>query len=214
MIQIIPAILESTEEKFKETLARLESCEALKGDWVHIDFADNKFVQNQTIEPEVVSKFPADFKKEAHLMVSHPKEWINRLADAGFERVIFHIESEDAVDEVIDAIKDKEMEVGLAINMDTPLEKIAPFVTLIDIILVMSIVPGFQGQPFIPEALDRIRELKSKNWLVKVGIDGSVKDTNAKDIVDAGADFMTIGSYLLKGDIDENLENLWEIINV
>lgn len=213
MTQIIPAILEATEEKFKETISRLDQCESLKGNWIHIDFADNKFVQNITIEPEAVSQFPANFKKEAHLMVSHPKDWVGKCADAGFERVIFHIESEDNIDEVIDLIKEREMEVGLAINMDTPLAKIEPFVSKLDVVLVMSIVPGFQGQPFILGALDRIREIKSSDWLVKVGIDGSVKDVNAKDIIDAGVDFMTVGSFLLKGNIEENLEKLWEAIN-
>ena len=73
--------------------------------------------------------------------------------------------------------------------------------------------PGFQGQPFLPNALKKMEELKSKGWNIRVGVDGAVKDDNIKEIMDAGADFVIVGSYLLEGDIDENLENLWEKIN-
>ena len=213
MIEIIPAVLEVIEEKYGETILRLDKTVSLKDNWVHIDFADNKFVQNLTIEPEVVSRFPVSFKKEAHLMVSHPNDWIDKLAQTGFERVIFHIESEDNIGNVIESIKAKGMQVGLAINMDTPLERIEPFVSKIDTVLVMSIVPGFQGQPFIPKSLDRVRDIKTKNWSVRVGVDGSVKDVNAKEIAQSGVDFMTVGSFLLKGNIEENLEKLWEAVN-
>jgi len=209
MVQIIPAVLSRTEQQYVSDTNKLSSCEALKGNWVHIDFADNKFVQNKTIGPEIVGKFPTNFRKEAHLMVSNPKDWIDKLVDAGFERIIFHIESLDDTNRVIDYIKSKGLEVGLAIKMDTPLDYLKPYIEKIDLVLVMSIAPGFQGQPFIPQSLDRIREIKSK-WGVKIGVDGSVKDENAKFFIDTGADNLIVGSFLLKGDINENVERLWE----
>src|SRR3989344_5612978 len=158
MIQIIPAILATTEDQYSADLQKLSACEPLNGGWVHIDFADNKFVQNQTIEPNVVSKFPADFQKEAHLMVSHPKIWVDKLVDAGFKRIIFHIESKDDANEVIDHIKSKGLEVGLAIKKETPIGNLTSFIDKIDVVLVMTIVPGFQGQPFIPQTLDKVRD--------------------------------------------------------
>ena len=82
----------------------------------------------------------------------------------------------------------------------------------IDLVLIMAIVPGFQGQPFLPEALDKIRGLKQLNWPVRISVDGAVRDDNAKQIVEAGVDQLTVGSYLLKGDLDENLERLWEAV--
>lgn len=212
MVQIIPAVLGKTEEQYKADMDKLSQCEAFKNGWVHIDFTDNKFVQNKSIEPETVRKFPTNFRKEAHLMVSHPKECIDKLLDAGFERIIFHIESEDNIDEAIDYIKTKSIKVGLAIKMDTPVEKLGSYKDKIDLVLVMSIVPGFQGQPFIPEALERIKEIKSFSWPVIIGVDGSVNNQNAKDLVNAGVDNLIVGSFLLKGDIDENLERLWEAI--
>ena len=105
------------------------------------------------------------------------------------------------------------VEVGLALKNDTPVEKIEPFVSKINIVLLMSIVPGFQGQPFIPKALEKIKELKSLAWQVGIGVDGSVKNTNIREIINAGADFVIVGSYLLEDDLEENLENLWEVIN-
>lgn len=213
MVQIIPAILATSEEQYQNDLAKLSKSEALKEGWVHIDFADNKFVQNQTVEPATIEKFSSDFKKEAHLMVAHPKEWVDTLLKAGFERIIFHIESEDDPLETIENIKLKGLEVGLAINKETPIEKLQVFVGKIDVVLVMTIIPGFQGQPFIPESLDKVRLIKAKNWSVRIGVDGHVNDKNAKEIIASGVDFMIVGSYLLEGDIDEKLENIWEVIN-
>lgn len=213
MVQIIPAILATTEEQYQSDIGKLSLSGSFKNDWVHIDFADNIFVQNKTIEPEVVSKFPADFTKEAHLMVSNPKDWIEKCIDTGFKRIIIHIEAEDDAALVLDQIRAKGLEVGLAINNETPIERLEPLMSKISTVLVMSIVPGFQGQPFIMESLNKIKEIKAMNWQVRVGVDGAVKDSNIKDIISAGADFVIVGSYLLEGDIDENLEKLWEAMN-
>lgn len=211
MVQIIPAVLATSEGQYQEDILKLSSSGFLEEGWVHIDFADNKFVQNKTVKPDVILKFPANFRKEAHLMVARPMEWIDGLVEAGFERIIIHIEAED-VDKCIEYIKTKGLEVGLAINNETPIEKLQPFVDKIDVVLVMTIKPGFQGQSFIQRALNKVRDIKSKNWPVRVGVDGAVKDDNIKEIVDAGVDFVIVGSYLLEGELDENLEILWETI--
>lgn len=213
MVQIIPAILAVSENNYVKDISIIKRSHSFKDGWVHIDFADNKFVQNQTIGPEVIQKFPDDFQKEAHLMIAHPKEWVDKLITAGFKRIIFHIECNENIEEVIDYIKSKGLEVGLALNNNTPIEKLEPFVSKIDVVLVMTIVAGFQGQPFIPKALDKVYKIKSKKWPVRIGVDGAVKESNIKKIVNAGVDFVIVGSYLLTGDLDENLENLWEKIN-
>lgn len=210
MIQIIPAVLATTEEQYQKDIEKLSKAGALKESWVHLDFADNIFVPNKTITTEVIQKFPTDFPKEAHLMVSHPKEWIIQLKEAGFKRVIFHLESEDNIVEVIDLIKSQGLEVGVAIKNDTEIERLEQYIKELDVVLLMSIVPGFQGQPFIPQTLEKIKHLKSKNWTVKVGVDGAVRDSNIKEIMEAGADFVIMGSYILKGNIAENLEKVWE----
>ena len=220
MIQIIPAILSTSEEdyardvsRYKQSLLlRNKQSEFFKEGWVHIDFMDNKFVPNKSIEPSVIDKYPTNLHKEAHLMVSHPLEWIESLVKTGFERIIFHVESEDDINECIKSIKSKGLGVGLAINFETPIEKLTAFVHKIEVILVMTIKPGFQGQPFIPAALNKVKEIKSKNWPVSLGVDGHVRDENIKEVIKSGVDFVIAGSYLLKGDVDENLEILWEEI--
>ena len=113
MVQIIPAVLATNEAQYREYINRLNQVSALEGSFVHIDFADNIFVQNYTIDPVVVQKFPTNLRKEAHLMIAHPKDWIDKLAAAGFKRVIFHIECEDNIDKCIELIKTKNIEVGL-----------------------------------------------------------------------------------------------------
>lgn len=213
MIQIIPAVLPTTEEGYQADIAKLSSYDSLKDGWVHIDFMDNKFVPNQSIGAQEVKKYPNDLQKEAHLMVVHPKEWVDKLADSGFKRVLFHIECEDDIDEVIDYIKAKGMQVGLVLKNDTPLEKLEPFAQKLDVIMLMGVEPGFQGQPFIPEVIEKLKKLKSKSYPARAGIDGAVRDTNIKEIVDAGANFVIMGSYLLKGNSEENLETVWEIIH-
>ncbi|MDP3948183.1 MAG: ribulose-phosphate 3-epimerase [bacterium] len=213
MVQIIPAILDKTPEDFANHIQQLRDSASFKEGWVHIDFADNEFVQNGTIGTDVVAEVSTNLNKEAHLMVAHPLQWIDKLKEAGFKRVIFHFESKDDVGECIDNIKALGMEVGVALNIDTPIEKLEPFKDKIDLVLIMAIVPGFQGQPFLPEALNKIRDLKQLNWPIRISVDGAVRDTNAKQIIEAGIDQLTVGSYLLKGNIDENLEKLWEKIN-
>lgn len=212
MIQIIPAVLATSEEQYVRDIVKLSSSESLEGDWVHIDFVDNKFVQNHTIGPEVTKQSDSNFHKEAHLMVVNPKKWIDKLVEVGFERIIFHIESEDDPKEVIDYIKSKGIEVGLALNTDTPVSKVEPFLSKVEIVLIMTVVAGFQGQPFVAEALKKVEELKSNSSDMKVGVDGAVKDTNIKEIEKSGVDFVVIGSYLLEGDIEEKLESIWEEI--
>ena len=212
MIQIIPAVLATDEEQFLKDITKLSASVSLVEGWVHIDFADNKFVQNQTIGPKIVEKSPDNFNKEGHLMVSNPLDWIDRLIEADFKRVIMHVEAEK-VDESLEYAKDKGLEVGLAINDETNIDQLESFIPKIGTILIMSIVPGFQGQSFLPHSLEKITEIKNKGWSVRVGVDGVVKNDNIKDIVNAGADFVIVGSFLLKGNTDENLEILWEKIN-
>lgn len=212
MVQIIPAILDKTPEDFTNHMEQLRSSASFREGWVHIDFADNKFVQNETISTDIVAQTNISLNKEAHLMVVHPLQWIDKLKEASFKRVIFHFESKDDVLECINKVKESGMEVGIALNIDTPIEKLEQFKDKIDLVLIMAVVPGFQSQPFLLEAIEKIKDLKERNWPIQISVDGAVRDTNAKQLIEVGVDRLTIGSYLLKGDIDENLENLWEAV--
>ncbi|MBI3485906.1 ribulose-phosphate 3-epimerase [Candidatus Daviesbacteria bacterium] len=216
-MQIIPAILATSEEDYSKTIEKINSTKAFNQGWVHIDIIDNKFVQNQTIDSTVLEKYPTSLNIEAHLMVESPNAWVSSLKEVNVKRAIAHIETgEKNIDDFIGSCKVLEIEVGLAIKVQTPLEKLNPYWDTIDLVLIMSVEPGFQGQPFIKKALDRVKEIKKicikldKAFII--GVDGHVNDQNAKELAEAGADNLVIGSFLLKGEIAENVEKIWEAL--
>ena len=194
-LEIIPAILATTEEDYSHKLQAIQRNNLFNDNWVQIDFVDNRFVQNQTIGMDVIARHPTDLKREAHLMVEDPEEWIGGLARLGFGRAIVHFEV-GRTGELIEKIKGQGMEVGVAINIETEVAKIEPFAATIDLVLVMSIHPGFGGQELIPEAVERVREvsrLRSENSRLLIGVDGGINEFNAEGLVAAGADALVIG---------------------
>lgn len=214
MVTIIPAILETTEQEYKQAIENINSAPSLEDGWLHIDFMDGFFVDNHSIEPAVVSKYPTNLKKEAHLMVMQPINWLDKLIEAGFTRVILHFEAEE-VQQCLEYLTGKGLEVGLAVKMETQLDKIQEFLPQIDLLLIMSIKPGFQGQPFIPDALEKITEANQVRAVnnFSIAVDGAVSTDNIKSLVAAGADILIIGSHLVQGDIEENMEKVWEVVN-
>lgn len=207
MTQIIPTLLATTEEKYKEDLDKILSIPELKEGWVQIDLMDNKFVPNLSIGSDILAKYPFRSKKEAQLMVAEPALWIDKLKELGFERIIFPIEVGNTL-QLIEQIKQMGLLVGVSLNPETLVEKIIPFVGRIDVVLLMSVHPGFQGQEFIPDTVDKIKQLaalKQKNNFI-IEIDGGLKPEIAKQLADAGADVLAVGSKLFYGDIKQNLE--------
>lgn len=212
-VQIIPAVLATTEEEYKQKIDKLTSCPELTEGWVQIDLMDNKFVPNKSIGLDVVAKYPINLKKEAHLMVINPLDWVDDLKRLGFIRIIFHLESGNP-EPVIKHIRKTTLEIGLAINPVTTVEKLNPFVDRIDLVLIMGVHPGFSGQQFIAETVDRVKEtsqLRSKNNNLIIEVDGGV-GKHVRELVDAGAKNLVMGSYLLDGDVTKNLETIWEAI--
>lgn len=213
MIQIIPAILATTEEDYKKRIQQIKKSGLFKDNWVQIDLMDNKFVQNKSVGPEIIAKYPVDFKLEVHLMVEDPEQWISELAKKLIRRIIFHIEIKKDKIKLIEEIKNRGLEVGLAINPETKVSELGPFLNQIDVVLIMGVHPGFQGQKFIPETIEKIKEVlrlrSESNYEFKIEVDGGVSEANAKEIVDAGADYLVVGSNLLKYDnLKEGLEKI------
>lgn len=207
-MQIIPAILATSEEIYKQQVEQVNLIAADTDDWVHIDFADNVFVPNKTVDLDVVRKYPISLKKEAHLMVKDPCLICSELISVGFERIILHLES-DNLDLSINTIKDR-VEVGIAIKLETSLDKLMQYLERIDFILLMSIAPGFQGTEFNMSAIEKIRQAQKLGK--KIMVDGGITPENARMIVDAGADRLIIGSHLLNGDVRQNLAKFKEIL--
>lgn len=210
MIQILPTLFAKTEDDYKRQIDQIETSGAFKDGWVQIDLMDNKFVPNLSINLDIVAKYPTSSQKEAQLMVAEPQNWIDRLAKLGFVRTIFPIEVGNT-DQLIEKITDHQIQVGLSINPETDVDKLFEFLDKIDLVLVMGVRPGFQGQKLIPETLDKIRklaDLKLKYQFI-IEEDGGINPQTVKSLVEAGVDNLAVGSYLFEGDIDENLEKLW-----
>lgn len=216
MTTIIPAILSTTEEDYRKDIENVNDTPSLEGGWVHVDFMDGVFVDNKSIDVEQVIKCPTTLKKEAHLMVMQPLHFLDNLIEAGFERVIVHFEAEE-VEKCIEYLHGKGIQVGLAVKVGTDLEKAKEYLSRIDVLLIMSVEIGHQGQPFMTESIDKIKEsLRLRNVPggtslgFKIAVDGAVSSENIGELVLAGAEHLSVGSHLVKGNVEENLEKLWE----
>lgn len=204
--EIIPAILSQNTQDFKADLQKIVASQNLSSGWIHVDLMDNIFVPNFSIKAQELKGVDfGNLKKEVHLMVKEPESWIKKCLELGFQRIIIHIECSGDISSYISMIKSAGAKAVLAINPPTPAENLAPYSNQIDGVLVMGVNPGFQGQSFIPETLDKIREIKAKFNPKKIEVDGAVKDWNAKGLVASGADIIILGSFLIKGNPDENL---------
>lgn len=209
MVTLIPAILATTEEQFSQELEHLKKSSSFAEGWVHIDFMDGELVETKSIEVEVLEKFDIPFKKEAHLMVKRPYDWIESLKKGGFERVIIHDEALEAEKTLI-KIKELGMESGLSLNPETQLEEAERLIGKIDVLQIMAIHPGKQGQPFLDSTYDRVKEAVKVFDMIEV--DGGVNEETAAKLVEAGAKRLVMGSFLQKGEVDQNVEKIWEVI--
>lgn len=212
MIQIIPTLFSTTEEGYRQRLDKLIASSLFKESWVQLDLMDNKFVQNHSIGLDVIRKYPPPFKREAQLMVVNPGEWVQGLFDLGVGRIIFPAETKEKISEYLNLIKSHKIEAGLSLNPETELKVLEPYLNELDGVLLMAVKPGLEGQKFDTVTYEKIQRLKEKKPDLMVGVDGGVNDTNIKDLVEAGVDYVAVGSYLFNGNIDENLEILWEVL--
>lgn len=173
--------------------------------YIHYDVMDNIFVRNKQFEIDELDKLfkICKKKKDIHLMVSNPKEYIEFLGNLDVEYITIHIEI-DNLDNYIKLIKGYNKKVGLAINPDTDIKKILPYLSIVDLILVLSVVPGHGGQSFIPSTIDKILYLndvikKNKND-IKIEVDGGVNDTNKDILRKCNVDIIVVGSFITKSD--------------
>ena len=201
-IQIAPSILSANFSKMGEEVLSLEKCGA---DVVHCDVMDGVFVNNITFGIKMVE----DLRKittlplDCHLMIVHPEKYVERFAKAGADIITVHYEAcQDNLKEVLELIKSTGVKCGAVINPDTPVEKIADVIPMCDMVLIMSVFPGFGGQKFIPNALDKLREVKAivekcgKD--IDIEIDGGVTEENVEEIKAAGANVIVAGSTVFK----------------
>ena len=204
-IKIAPSILSADFSKLGEEIRAIDrgGC-----DYIHIDVMDGHFVPNLTIGPPVVKSLRPKTNKflDVHMMVIDPENLVEPFAKAGADQITFHIEATNNPQSVIDLIKSTGSRVGISIKPSTPLSEIEPFYDQIDLVLVMSVEPGFGGQGYIEESTDRIKNIKQKlteeclQDRVLIEVDGGIKLHNAKEVIDAGADVLVAGSAIFNTD--------------
>ena len=203
-IKIAPSILSANFAKMGDEVRRLEQSGA---DIVHCDVMDGVFVNNITFGIKMVE----DLRKittlplDCHLMIVHPEKYVERFAEAGADIITVHYEAcKDNLKEVLTLIKNAGVKCGAVINPDTPVEKIKDVIPMCDMVLVMSVFPGFGGQKFIPEALDKLREVKAIvdacGKEIDIQIDGGVSEQNAAEVKAAGANVIVAGSAVFKAE--------------
>ena len=213
-IQISPSILSADFSQLGNEIKRLEVCGA---DLIHVDVMDGHFVPNLTIGPPVIkalrkyTKLPFD----VHLMINPVHKYIKEYAKAGSDIITIPPESTENLKSSIKEIKDLKKKAGVSLNPDTPIETILNDLNDIDLILVMSVFPGFGGQKFIPEVLKKIDELSKlrtkNNFNYKIEVDGGIDFSNSKKAIEAGADILVSGTTIFKennGDLKKNIEIL------
>ena len=212
--KISPSILSADFSKLGNEIQNLEKANA---DLIHIDVMDGHFVPNITIGPDVISKLRkyTSLPFDVHLMISPVNNFISNFAKAGADIITIHPEATEDLLNSIKKIKSLNKKAGVSLNPETPIEKVLPVLNLIDLVLVMSVYPGFGGQKFIPEVLIKVEQLKKikeeQNLNFDIEIDGGINFDNYKIAIKAGANILVSGTTIFKsnnGDIKKNIDIL------
>ena len=217
--KLAPSILSAD---FADLKSALTQCESGGAHWIHIDVMDNQFVPNLTIGPPVVKSLRPKTNKffDVHMMVINPENLVEPFAKAGADMITFHVEATNDIQSVIDLIKATGTQVGLSIKPSTELSSIEPYYDQLDLILVMSVEPGFGGQGYIKSSTERVVKIKKRltelclQDRVLIEVDGGIKLHNAKEVIDAGADVLVAGSAVFgASDPVQTIKDFYNLSN-
>ena len=211
MIKLAPSILSADFARLLEDVKKVEKagCE-----YLHIDVMDGHFVPNITLGPAIVKSLRRDVNMvfDTHLMIGNPDDYIKDFVDAGSDLIVVHAEACRHLHRTIQNIKSYNVKVGVALNPATSIESIKHIIEDVDMVLIMTVNPGFGGQSFIESMLEKIKELKQliddKNLNVDIQVDGGIKPDNIHKVVEAGANIIVAGSAIF------NSENIEETVSL
>ena len=216
-VQISPSILSADFSKLSSEIKKLEEGGA---DMIHVDVMDGHFVPNLTIGPPVIKSLRShtNLPFDVHLMISPVHKYIKNFSDAGADIITIHPEATDNLIDSINHIKNLKKKAGVSLNPNTKISAVEKYLDKIDLILIMSVYPGFGGQKFIPEVVSKIKMLseikKNKNLNFDIEVDGGINFENSKSVIEAGANILVSGTTIFKensGDIKKNIETLKSI---
>ena len=210
MIEIIPAIIAKSFKELKEKIEQVEPYVK----WVQIDVMDGDFVPNSTWnKPQDLKYYDPGVLLEAHLMISQPEKYVEQWIDAGIRRIIFHIEATVSPYEIMRVCRARGVEAGVAISPDTPVGIVENVAKRADMILVLGVTPGFGGQEFKSEVLEKIEALREANPRLTIEVDGGMNLKTAKRVVSAGANIIGAGSIRYNSqDIEDAIEKVRNIV--
>ncbi len=190
LAQVVPAILADEPEKLRQLVRRAETFTS----YVQFDIMDGKFVPSRSIGVDDIALLKPEFDWEVHLMVLKPEDYISGFQKAGAKRIIFHYEATPEPKKVISAIRRLKLGVGLALNPETPASAILKLADSIDSVLFMTVHPGFYGAKFLPEVMEKFRELRRILPEMEIEVDGGIKESNIAEVAQAGVDKICVGS--------------------
>ena len=206
-IHIAPSLLSADFSDLKNEVINIEKAGATH---LHLDVMDGAFVPNITFGKDVISAIRKHTKLifDIHMMVENPERYIKDMVDAGADSITIHAESTKHLDRAINLIKSYGVKACVALNPATPISTVENVAYLLDMILVMSVNPGFGGQKFIPQALDKIQKLRELYPDIDIEVDGGINEKTAKLAKTAGANVLVAGSYVFGGDYKQRIESL------
>ena len=206
-IIVAPSLLAADFSKLREEIQEVESYGA---EYLHLDVMDGNFVPNISFGVPVISSIRkhSNLVFDVHLMVENPDRFIKDMVDAGADVITVHAEATKHLNRTIQLIKSYGKKVGVALNPSTPLDVIKYDLKNIDMVLIMTVNPGFGGQAFIERMLQKIRDLRSIDPNIDIQVDGGINNKTSKLVKEAGANILVAGSYLFKGDYKQKIESL------